>query len=67
MLPHLFTRPHQSGKEDGGPYSQEYSNSCNAYYRPDGEVRFAHKMIADAISYQQIEDDQIQHTRKQAR
>ena len=57
----------ESGKEDSWSHSQEPTHNSNAQYRSSGKVRAGNEMTADAISYQEIEDDHIQQTDEQAR
>src|SRR5258706_2130380 len=48
-------------------HPQERTYRHNANRRPDGEVRTGKEMAVDAISDQEVEDDDIEQAREQAR
>lgn len=59
-----MTRPHEPRKEERWSHGQERTYRRNAHQRSDGEVYAGNEVLAEAISYQEIEDDHIEQTRE---
>ena len=57
----------EPGEEDSRSHGQERTHRHHANRRRDGEVRTRDEMAVDAISDQEVEDDDIEQAREQAR